>query len=509
MRFYDQAIQRVKGLWPGQGYRGDEYEDADHLYARDLGIFGEGSLFELLCVARTAIGRRSLANYLLMPPALDEILARQEAVRELTPRTDIREELAALGEFHFSESKWETFIEWLNSPPVRFPKSVRVAAAFTSTVVAGIVLAGLIGVLPWVRAATWILPLVLLQGVLGLIWRRRVIGIVSSTNSVSIEIRLLREGLAFLEEQQFHSAKLSQIALRVRGGSKSIRRLERLFELLDQRDKEWFSFAFFLLLGKTQLCMAIEHWRIQYGAALRDWLDAWGEFEALSALANYGYENRDTTFPELSDGAARFEGVGLGHPLLPANTCVRNDVTLNRATRFYVISGSNMSGKSTLLRAIGLNAVVALAGGPVRAQTLRLSRMTVCASLSMVDSLLNGRSKFLAEVDRLRQTIQVAANRNPVLFLIDEIFSGTNSRDRRVAAEAVVRTLVDTEAVGAVSTHDMSLTEIPDSAELSGVNVHMGAADESRPMNFDYRLKPGITRETNALAIARMAGVPV
>ena len=238
-------------------------------------------------------------------------------------------------------------------------------------------------------------------------------------------------------------------------------------------------------------------------------MDAWGEFEALNALANYARENPDSTFPEFSGEAAQFEAVALGHPLLPDEACVRNDVRLNYSTRFYIISGSNMSGKSSLLRAIGLNAVLAFAGAPVRAQVLQLSELSVCASLSVVDSLLNGKSKFLAEVDRVRQTIQLAGNKKAVLFLIDEIFSGTNSRDRRAAADAVVRTLVGHGAIGALSTHDLSLTEIAESQGLRGVNVHMGAKDGNDPMNFDYRLKPGITRETNALAIARMAGVPV
>jgi DNA mismatch repair ATPase MutS len=166
-----------------------------------------------------------------------------------------------------------------------------------------------------------------------------------------------------------------------------------------------------------------------------------------------------------------------------------------------------MSGKSTLLRSIGLNAVLAFAGAPVRARVLNLSRLSVCASLSVVDSLLNGKSKFMAEVDRLRQTIEAAAVQ-PVLFLIDEILGGTNSRDRRIAAEAVVRTLVNRGAIGAISTHDLALSEIA-ASELRGVNVHTGCRDGSDPMDFDYRLKPGVTNEANALAIARMAGVPI
>jgi DNA mismatch repair ATPase MutS len=163
-----------------------------------------------------------------------------------------------------------------------------------------------------------------------------------------------------------------------------------------------------------------------------------------------------------------------------------------------------MSGKSTLLRAIGMNAVLAYAGAPVRASTLRLSGLSIFASLSLVDSLLNGRSKFLVEVDRLKQAIESAVENRSVLFLIDEILSGTNSRDRRIAAEAVVRTLVDRGGIGALSTHDLALTEI-----AGGTNVHMGSRHETDPLDFDYILKPGVTREANALAIARMAGVPV
>ncbi len=205
------------------------------------------------------------------------------------------------------------------------------------------------------------------------------------------------------------------------------------------------------------MCMAIEAWRIEHGANLRIWLDAWAEFEALIALATYAYENPENTFPEFSN-EVKFEAEDLAHPLLPRESCVRNDIELNAASRFYILSGSILSGKSTLLRAIGLNAVLAFAGAPVRAQFLRLSRLAVWASVSVVDSLLNGKSKFLAEVDRLRQTLE-AAETGAVLFLVDEIFSGTSSRDRRVAAEAVVRTLVSRGQMGAASsTHDFTLS---------------------------------------------------
>jgi MutS domain V len=508
-RFYDRAVERVKGNWAGSGITGEEFSDPGHVYATDLNIFGDGSLFELLCTARTSIGRRALADYLLKTPSLEETLLRQEAVRELRERTDLRENIATLGEFEFFESRQDTFEEWLSSPKLSLATPLRVTAAVTSAVIAGTVLAGLLGIVPWISVTIWISPLIAFHAVVGLFFRKRVNGMLTWLRPVSIETSVLREGLHLLEGEQFRSAKLRQLAGQVRNGSRSIQKLERLLDALGQRDKDWFYLASRALLAGTQLCMAIERWREEHAASLRMWLGAWAEFEALNALANYTYENPDHTFPEFASDGACFEAQELGHPLLPHASSVANDVDLSGKYPFYVVSGSNMSGKSTLLRAIGLNAALAFAGAPVRARALRLSGLSIFASITVVDSLLNGKSKFLAEVDRLRQAIESAVPNRPVLFLVDEIFSGTNSRDRRTAAEAVVRTLVSRGAVGVLSTHDLSLTEIASAEGMSGVNLHMASRDQRDPMDFDYRLKPGVTTETNALAIARMAGVPV
>ncbi len=512
-RFYDRAVQRVKGDWAGSGFTGDEFSEPDHVYASDLNVLGEGSLFEMLCIARTSLGRRGLANYLLRAPTLDETRLRQDAVRELRGRLDLREQVATLGEFEFLESRHDTFDAWLDSPRLSFPRPLPVIAAFTSAVLAGMVVAGLLGMLPWASVAIWSFPLLAFHSVIGLFFRHRVNRMADWLRPVFFETLILRDGLQLLEQEQFQSVKLQQIAGEVRNSSASIRKLQRLLGALAQRDKDWFAGPSRALLLGTQLCMAIEQWRTRHGQSLRMWLHAWAEFEALNALAAYGYENPDNTFPELACADSRnhacFEAQELGHPLLPVTSCVPNDIALSREHPFYIVSGSNMSGKSTLLRAIGLNAVLAFAGAPVRARALRLSGLSLFASLSIVDSLLNGKSKFLAEVDRLRQAIESAVPNRPVLFLVDEIFGGTNSRDRRIAAEAVVRTLVERGAIGALSTHDLALTEIASAEGTHGVNVHMGSRDDLDPMDFDYRLKPGVTTETNALAIARLAGVLV
>jgi DNA mismatch repair ATPase MutS len=186
---------------------------------------------------------------------------------------------------------------------------------------------------------------------------------------------------------------------------------------------------------------------------------------------------------------------------------VCNDISLNRTSRFYLVSGSNMSGKSTFLRTIGLNVVVALAGGPVRAKRARLAHLTVCASLAITDSLLEGRSKFLAEVERVSDTIRCAQEGKAVLFLIDEILSGTNSFDRRAAAEVVIKTLLADGAIGALSTHDLALTAIAEDSTCDGVLIHMESDNPDDPLDFDYHVKPGVSRLSSASAILRMMGV--
>lgn len=509
--WYRQGVARLHGNWAGNGVAGDEFGDATHVFERDLNLFGTGSLFELLCTTRTEMGRRRLAGWLLAAPSLDETLARQEAIRELTPRAALREEIALLGNFEFEGAKWETFEQWLSSPPAPFRASARLLALLTSSSLGILLLAGFDRALPWDGLLPWMAALGAFHAVYGLVRREQTKAAIESLRLVGSEIGVFRRGLALMGRQTFRSPKLNGLVQRVgRGGAAlSVRKLERLIRLLEQRNKEWFFLPSIVLLFATQVCMAVEHWRQKHWTSLAGWLDAWAEFEALNALAAYAFEHPENTYPEFTPGGAQFEGEALGHPLLPPNACIPNDVRLNAATRFYIVSGSNMTGKSTLLRAIGVNAVLALAGAPVRARRLRLSHFSICASISVGDSLLHGKSKFLAEVERMRQTLELASGERPVLFLIDEIFSGTNSRDRRVVAESVVRALTGYGAIGALSTHDLALTGMVERTELHGCNVHMGCREAGGPLDFDYLLKPGVTRESNALDIARMVGIPV
>lgn len=507
--WYRRGVARLEGTWAGTGVVGEEFSDPDHVFARDLNLFGKGSLFELLCTTRTEMGRRRLASWLLESPAGSETLARQEAIQELTARSRLREEIALLGEYEFEGATRETFGGWLDSPAAPYRAPARLLALLTSSSLAVLVLAGFDRALPWDGLLPWIAALAGFHAVYGLARREQTRAAIEWLRLVGSEIGVFRRGLALMGRQTFRSPTLNELVQRVgRGGAaKSVRTLERLIHTLEQRNKDWFYLPSIALLMATQVCMAVEHWRQKHRASMGDWLDAWAEFEALNALAGYAYEHPENAYPEFTGDGARFEGEGLGHPLLPENACVRNDVRLHGTTRCYIVSGSNMAGKSTLLRAIGVNAVLALAGAPVRARSLRLSRFSICASISVGDSLLNGKSKFLAEVERMRQTIELARGERPVLFLIDEIFSGTNSRDRRVVAESVVRTLTGHGAIGALSTHDLALTGMAEQGELGACNVHMGCREGGGALDFDYLLKPGVTEESNALDIARMVGI--
>jgi DNA mismatch repair ATPase MutS len=253
--------------------------------------------------------------------------------------------------------------------------------------------------------------------------------------------------------------------------------------------------------------LAIQAWRARHGPSITAWLTAVGRLEALCSLAGFAWEHPTDVYPEIDESATRFEAEALGHPLMLETTCVRNDVALGDARRVLIVSGSNMSGKSTLLRAVGVNAVLALAGAPVRAARLRLSPLAVGATLRIRDSLQEGTSRFYAELVRLRDLVRIADGPIPLLFLLDEILHGTNSHDRRLGAAAVVSGLVQRGAIGLVTTHDLALSEVASDPAVHADNVHFEDRLEDGRMVFDYRMRPGVVRTSNALELMRTLGL--
>jgi DNA mismatch repair ATPase MutS len=337
--------------------------------------------------------------------------------------------------------------------------------------------------------------------------------VVEAVEQPARDLALLAQVLARLERERFTSARLVELgkALDAEGGPPSARiaKLNRLIEMLDSRDNPAMKILGPLMLWTEQLAFAIEAWRRESGPALRRWLAAVGEIEALCALAAYAWEHPADVLPEFASEKACFDGEDLAHPLLDASTVVRNSVCLGGDLRLLIVSGSNMSGKSTLLRTVGVNAVLAQAGAPVRARRLRLSPLSLGASIRISDSLQGGTSRFYAEIKRLHQVMELTGGPLTVLFLLDELLHGTNSHDRRIGAEAIVRGLVERGGMGLITTHDLALAHIAETLGSRAANVHFEDQFENGLMHFDYRLHPGVVEKSNALELMRSVGLEV
>jgi len=508
--FYASGLARLSDTWAGSGQAGERFLEDFHPYAADLDLFGRGSLFELLCTARTLAGEAVLASWLLAASPLAAIRARHAAVDELRPRLDLREDVALLGEDVRGALDPASLEAWAKRPAWQVSPLARAAAAILPALTL-LTLAG------WYFSLLGAWPF-LLSGAVELAFasrlRPRVQAAVRAAEHPARDLALLSAMLARLEVEAFEAPRLRELRemLECEGEppSRRIARLQRLIDLLDAYRNQLFAPIAAILLWRTNLALAIESWHATSGAAVTRWLAVTAEFEALSALASHAYEHPADPFPDFDEsGTPLFDGEALGHPLIPESRCIRNDVQLGRGVRILIVSGSNMSGKSTLLRTVGVNAVLALAGAPVRARHLQLSPLAVGASIRIVDSLQNGTSRFYAEVKRLGRIVEMGRGTVPLLFLLDEILSGTNSHDRAIGAEAVVRRLADSGAVGLVTTHDLALARIADTLGAISANVHFEDHLEDGRMVFDYRMRPGVVQKSNALALMRAVGLEV
>ncbi len=510
VRYYERGIGRLEDRWIGHGSSGDEFRDPEHVYAEDLDLFGKGSLFELISTARTAAGEQKLAEWLLAPAAREEALARQQAVSEMAPRLDLREDLALLGDDIRAEVHTEGLTNWGSATTATFAPGLRVLLAALATAGVAALVAFFAQVIPlWPFAA-------ILACDFGVIWilRKRVAEVIDTFDTQSQSLRILALVLERLESEQFEGGYLKRLreALAVEEvpASKRIGRLESWVDWLDSGDHVLVRIIRPIVLWREQIAMGLEAWRRKNGAHIGRWLDAVAEMEALSALASLSFERPRWRFPVVvEDRDACFEAQALQHPLLSPAKCVPNDVRLGGELRLLIVSGSNMSGKSTLLRSIGLNCVLAWAGAPVAADGLRISGLQPGASIRVVDSLHDNRSRFFAEISRISRIVELTKSDGPVLFLLDELLSGTNSHDRRIGAAGIVRRLVERGAIGLITTHDLALAEIAQDLGGAAANVHFEDRIIDGQVEFDFKLRPGVVTHSNALELMRAVGLEI
>jgi len=509
---YRRGIARIDDAWPGTGSSGDRFRDPKHVYSDDLDLFGRGCLFELLSTARLPMGEDRLALWLRQRSPVPDILERQQLIAELRRNLDLREDIAVTGEDLRPRLDPAPLIAWAEGNPTLKSGLLRILfVALTAAAFAAFV---------WMFYRESFAPFIAVLTIelaLYSIFRRRADEVLDSVRSNAEGLILLSQILARIEREQFSSARLqahtSELASASEPASRAIRALARIIFWSDAREGLIVRILQLPALYSLQVAFAADSWRHRWGPRMKIWLDAVGEIEALLSLATYSFEHPSDPFPEFveppADSLPVFDGQDLGHPLIPAAKCVPNSVRLDRETRVMLISGSNMSGKSTLLRTVGINAVLAMAGAPIRGKSLRLSPVALGTRIRSSDSLQEGRSNFYTEILHIRQVFELASAGAPLLFLFDELLEGTNSKDRRIGAEGLLRALLDGGAIGIVTTHDLALTAVTVSLGAAIRNFHFQDFVENGAMTFDYRLREGVVAKSNAIELMRLIGLKV
>ncbi len=520
------AELRCGASWTTLPTTGHAYAADSHPYAEDLDLFGRGSLFQKIAVAHTRYGQDRLAEMLKVPAAPVEIRERQDAVRALSHELEWRQSLETHG-IAASEGNStqrskrdgeesappdpEPFLRWVEAPPTLLGnRAVRAAAwALPSLTVA----AAIAGALSLVPAVAWALPLAV-QIALLLRLGQSLSDTFSAVSTSKGSFVRYGSMLEMVEAMSFESPRLIKLRAKLAEGglrpSAAMRRFHRIMGWFELRHNGMVHpLPNIALLWDLHCVLALERWKSEVGTAARAWFDTVGELEALSSFAGLLYDEPEYCLAKVTEGPPRFVATGIGHPLIPGARRVANDVCLIGPGKALLVTGSNMSGKSTLLRAMGLAAVMAYAGAPVCAKHLELSEATIRTSIRVRDSLQAGVSHFYAEIEKLRLALDGVTADRPVFFLLDEILHGTNSTERQAGARWVLAELLRFGCIGAVSTHDTELCRLEGELMARVDQVHFQESTHEGRMSFDYVLRPGPVRAGNALRLMRLVGLEV
>ena len=537
---YRRGIARIEDRWIGLEVREISGLSAEvqarlaaSLYAGDLDVVGRGGVFELLCRARTRMGEEALLTWLLELAEVPEVLRRQAALEELRGRVDLRERMGVAGETVAVGVQAEALREWAAAEDVLtqgWMPWVAGVLAVLFAVLAGtwiwLWLGGTLGLLPSVTTVdvvSALLVVVVAEKLVRRPFEKRITAVLDGTDAAVKNMNLLASLLEVMEAETFASDRLVEIKRKLEShkvaGSVAIGKLGKLGQWRDSMDNLIVKGLNTPLMYSVQVAWAIQRWRRQHGAAVPLWVEAVAEMEALNSLAMYAYEHPADVFPEFERDGACVDADEMGHPLIAAAKCVRNSLQLGGETRVLLISGSNMSGKSTLMRTLGVNTVLAMCGAPVRAKRFRLTPLRIGASLLLNDSLQEGHSRFYAEIEKLGRICWLAEScaagasksesSGGMLFLLDELLQGTNSKDRLVGAEGVVRALVEAGAIGMVTTHDLALAEMVGLPQGAMKNMHFQDQIVDGQMRFDFTLREGVAMKSNGVELMRLIGLKV
>ncbi len=519
-----RQLARRRRAWNDVPLPSPSAEFLQHPIARDLDLFGPRSVFHWLCVAHTIRGRDLLARWLTEPADLAMLSHRQRLVRALANEFSWREQLQLQGMLLGADADaGHRFVEWAAGPEWLSSRPALAVAAWVSAIVAvGDVVAFGVGMAsPGVALAVGV-ALLAVNLLLSVLYAGRVHDIFNTVSGSSDQVGRYCDMLSVAAQlpDQVGAVDASGADLRdaARDGIERLSQLRRIVQVADARRGGLLGVVVLALqlttLWEFHVLAWLERWQRKHGKHADSWFHALGELEALASLATAAHDHPDWTMPRIDAGCARFEANALGHPLLADDRRVVNDVQLGPQGTFLLVTGSNMSGKSTLLRSIGVNVVLGQAGGVVCAARLSFPPVEVRTSMRVADSLADGVSLFFAELLRLKAVVDhcetARQSGRVLLYLLDEILHGTNSRERQTAVAQVLRHLLDHGALGAISTHDLELATAPEIASACEV-VHfretLGMENGERTMSFDYHLRAGISPTTNALVLLKMVGL--
>lgn len=505
-----EYLDRISGKWTNFKDNGNEFSDPEHPYSGDLDIFGNQSLFQAINTGKTHIGRTMLKERLSRPLKDPEHIKRyQKAVKELAGKLDFCQALQCEGmqsrqtgsdphdliayaedqKTLFRNKKWENIFYIL-------PALTLLSVVFASL---GLLISPGVPVL-----------LCAIQLIIMILSTNKLNPIFNSVGKFKDEIMAFGNMIKRIEDEDFTDSALSGLKDKLSGGDKKTsRHLKSLVNIAEAMDIRFSPMLRFLLniflLWDYHCVFAIDEWKKQNGNLIRRWIESTGEFEMLTSLAVLPIIYPDWAFPEFMDNGPGIAALALGHPLIPDEKRVCNDITMKK--QLCVITGSNMSGKTTLLRTIGINLVLAYAGAPVCAKEMTCSIMDVYTSMRINDDLNSGISTFYAELLRMKLIIDHSKSRESMIFLIDEIFRGTNSTDRTVGAVKVLRALNRSWIIGLISTHDFELCDLENEDKGKIRNYHFTESYSGNRIYFDYKLYPGRSETTNARFLMKMVGI--
>lgn len=490
---------------------GKQLQPEHHVYANDLDLFGRSSLYQYINRTTSQQGHQLFADWLLEPALPETVLQRQKAVKELAEEKEWRQQLQAFGIASPLQLKTQQNIsQWLKDPSQFLHKTGWTIARFLLPLISFVILGAFLG--GYIPDQAFY-SLLLMMLCLNLLVSKKILKAWLQLGKITEELDTLSNSLRWIEQKSFESELLQQLKQKSSSNgqvkaSQSIRQLKKILDRFDYRLNPvvFIPLSVFLAWDLQQI-IALEKWKEKNQQELQHWFEALAEFETLSSLGNLRFNHPGWCMPELVTGDAVFEGTEIGHPLLPVNKRVNNSFATNGVPAINLITGSNMAGKSTFLRSVGVNIVLAMMGAPACAGTLRLSPLKVISSMRISDNLEESTSTFYAELKKLKEVIDAVNRKENVFLLLDEILRGTNSADRHAGSKALIKQLVQHNGAGIVATHDLELAKLEQEHPGSIHNYHFDVQVTGEELYFDYRLKRGVCQSMNASILMKKIGI--